>query len=66
MDGLSWTDLDTGEHRVMAMLADGVSPELCDPVVLLTLRRIGLVRGGRLTTSGEQLLSEAVRHAFAA
>jgi hypothetical protein len=66
MDGLSWTDLDTGEQRVMAMLADGVSPELCDPVALLTLRRIGLVRGARLTTSGEQLLSEAVRHAFAA
>jgi hypothetical protein len=66
MDGLSWTDLDAGEQRAMAMLADGVSPELCDPVCLLTLRRIGLVRGARLTTSGEQLLSEAVRHAFAA
>jgi hypothetical protein len=66
MDGLSWTDLDAGEQRVMAMLADGVSPELCDPVALLTLRRIGLIRGARLTLSGEQLLSEAVRHAFAA
>jgi hypothetical protein len=50
----------------MAMLADGVSPELCDPVALLTLRRIGLIRGARLTASGEQMLSEAVRHAFAA
>jgi hypothetical protein len=66
MDGLSWTDLDAGEQRAMAMLADGVSPELCDPVALLTLRRIGLVRGARLTPNGEQLLSEAVRHAFAA
>ena len=66
MDGLSWTDLDAGEQRVMAMLADGVSPELCDPVALLTLRRIGLIRGARLTLRGEQLLSEAVRHAFAA
>jgi hypothetical protein len=66
MDGLSWTDLDAGEQRVLAMLADGVSSELCDPVALLTLRRIGLVRGARLTASGEQLLSEAVRHAFAA
>lgn len=66
MDGLSWTDLDTSEQRAMAMLADGVSSELCDPVALLTLRRIGLVRGARLTISGEQLLSEAVRRAFAA
>jgi hypothetical protein len=66
MDGLCWTDLDAGEQRAIAMLADGVSPELCDPVSLLTLRRVGLVRGARLTASGEQLLSEAVRHAFAA
>ena len=66
MDGLSWTDLDASEQRAMAMLADGVSSELCDPVALLTLRRIGLVRGARLTISGEQLLSEAVRRAFAA
>jgi hypothetical protein len=52
MEGLSWTDLDAGEQRAIAMLADGVSPELCDPVALLTLRRIGLVRGARLTASG--------------
>jgi hypothetical protein len=66
MDGLSWDDLDASEQRVVAMLADGVSTELCDPVALMTLRRIGLVSVARLTVSGEQLLSTAVRRAFAA
>jgi hypothetical protein len=65
MDGISWTDLDADEQRAIAMLAE-VSTELCDPVALLTLRRIGLVRGFRLTPAGEQLLSAAVRSAFAA
>jgi hypothetical protein len=66
MDGISWTDLDANEQRVISMLADGVSTDLCDPVALLTLRRIGLIKGARLTASGEQLLSAAARHAFAA
>jgi hypothetical protein len=66
MDGISWTDLDANEQRVISMLADGVSTDLCDPVALLTLRRIGLIKGARLTASGEKLLSAAVRHAFAA
>jgi len=66
MDGISWTDLDSNEQRAIAMLADGVSTDLCDPVALLTLRRIGLVSGASLTTSVEQLLSAAVRRAFAA
>jgi hypothetical protein len=44
MDGLSWDDLDPSEQRVMAMLADGVSTELCCPVALMTLRRMELVR----------------------
>jgi hypothetical protein len=66
MDGLSWDDLDSSEQRAIAMLADGVSTDLCDPIAILTLTRIGLVRGPSLSTSGEQLLSEAVRRAFAA
>jgi hypothetical protein len=66
MDGLSWDDLDASEQRVMAMLADGVSTELCDPAALMTLRRIRLVSVDRLTASGEHLLSTAVRRAFAA
>ena len=66
MDELSWEDLDVSEQRAIAMLADGVSSDLCDPVALLTLTRIGLIRGFRLTTGGEQLLTAAVRRAFAA
>ena len=66
MDGISWTDLDGHEQRAIAMLADGVSTNLCDPVALLTLRRVGLVSRSRLTPAAEQMLSEAIRKAFAA
>src|ERR1700730_15475847 len=66
MDGISWTDLDADEQRVIAMLADGVSCELCDPVALLTLKRIGFIKGFRLTLQAEQMLAAAVRRAFAA
>jgi hypothetical protein len=66
VDGISWTDLDSDEQRAIAMLAEGVSTEFCDPVALLTLRRIGLVSCSRLTPAAEQLLSAAVRRAFAA
>ena len=66
MDGISWTDLDADEQRVTAMLAEGASTDLCDPVALLTLQRIGLVRGSRLTLAAEQMLSEATPNAFAA
>jgi hypothetical protein len=66
MDGFSWTDLDSDERRVIAMLGDGVSAELCDPVALLTLKRIGLVKGSRLTPEAEQLVATALLHEFAA
>jgi hypothetical protein len=66
MDGLSWSDLDANEQRAIAMLADGVSTDLCDPVALLTLRRIGLVSVSRLTPVAEQMLSAAVRQSLAA
>jgi hypothetical protein len=66
MDGISWTDLDSAEQRAIAMLADGVSPELCDPIALLTLKRIGFVKGSGLTLQAEQMLAVAVRRAFAA
>jgi hypothetical protein len=66
MDGISWTDLDAAEQRTIAMLADGVTTDFCDPVALLTLRRIGLIRGSRLTPAGEKMLAVAVRRAFAA
>jgi hypothetical protein len=66
MDGISWTDLDAAEQRTIAMLADGVTTDFCDPVALLTLRRIGLIRGSRLTPAGEKMLVVAVWCAFAA
>lgn len=66
MDGIGWTDFDVDEQRTLAMLADGVSTELCDPVALLTLTRLGFIRRSRLTLAAEQLLSAAVRQAFAA
>jgi hypothetical protein len=66
MDGISWTDLDEYEQRVIAMLMDGVSADLCEPVALLTLKRVGLVKGSQLTPAAEQLLAEAAGQAFAA
>jgi hypothetical protein len=64
MEDLAWSDLDTDEQRAIAMLAQGISLDFCDPVALLTLRRIGLVRGSRLTFAAEQMLSSAVRIEF--
>jgi hypothetical protein len=66
MEDISWTDLDADEQRAIAMLAENASTDLCDPVAMLTLQRIGLVRGSRLTLAAEQMLSKAVRNAFAA
>jgi hypothetical protein len=66
MDGISWTDLDEAEQRTIAMLMDGVSTDLCDPVALLTLKRVGLIKGSQLTPAAEQLLAEAAWNAFAA
>jgi hypothetical protein len=64
MNDLAWSDLDTDEQRAIAMLSQGISPDFCDPVALLTLRRIGLVKGSRLTFASEQMLSSAVRSEF--
>jgi hypothetical protein len=65
MDGISWTDLDTDEQRVIAMLRDGISAESCDPVALLSLKRIGLIKGSRLTPEAERMLSAALLLEFA-
>ena len=66
MDGILWTDLASDEQRAIAMLGAGVSVKLCDPVALLTLIRIGFVRGSRLTPAAEQLRRAAVLHELAA
>ena len=60
MDGVSWTDLDPDEQRAIALLGAGVSVELCDRVALLTLARLGLVRGGQLTPAADQLRRAAI------
>ena len=44
------------------MLAAGASADLCDPVALLTLTRIGLVKGLRLTPAADQLQQAALLH----
>jgi hypothetical protein len=66
MDGISWTDLDADEQRAIAMLADGLSTELCDPIALRTLKRIGFIKGSELTQQAEHMLAAGVRRAFAA
>jgi hypothetical protein len=66
MDDISWNDLDSDEQHAIAMLAEGISTDFCDPIALLTLKRIGFIRGSRLTPTGEKILAAAVRRAFAA
>jgi hypothetical protein len=66
MDDISWNDLDSDEQHAIAVLAEGVSTDFCDPIALLTLKRIGFIRGSRLTPAGEKMLAAAVRRAFAA
>ena len=65
MDGISWTDLDADEQRVIAMLRDGITGESCDPVALLSLNRIGFIKGSRLTPEAEKMLSAAFLLEFA-
>ena len=45
MEGISWADLNRDEQRAIAVLGAGLSIELCDPLALLILRRLGLVVG---------------------
>ena len=66
MDGISWTDLDSDEQRVIAMLGAEVSAELCDPVALLTLTRLGLVTRLRLTPAADRLRRAAILQELAA
>jgi len=55
MEGILWTDLDADEQRALAILGAGLSIELCDPVALLTLRRLGLIVGTHLTAAAHEL-----------
>ncbi|MFK4723357.1 hypothetical protein ABIE89_004457 [Bradyrhizobium niftali] len=55
MEGILWTDLDADEQRALAILGAGLSIELCDPIALLTLRRLGLIVGSHLTAAAHEL-----------
>lgn len=57
---ISWADLDSDEQRAIAILGAGLSIELCDPLALLTLRRLGLVVGFHLTTAGDNLRRDTI------
>lgn len=60
MDGISWADLDRDEQRAIAILGAGLSIELCSPLALLTLGRLGLTVGSHLTVTGDTLRRDAV------
>ena len=60
MEGILWTDLDADEQRALAILGAGLSIELCDPVALLTLRRLGLIVGSHLTAAAHELRRRVV------
>jgi hypothetical protein len=61
--GMIWTRTSSTRLRCWP---EGVSTDFCDPIALLTLKRIGFIRGSRLTPTGEKMLAAAVRRAFAA
>jgi hypothetical protein len=60
MEGISWADLDADEQRAIAILGAGLSIELCDPVALLTLRRLGLILSSHLTAAAHDLRRDVV------
>ena len=66
MAGILWSDLDPDEQRTIAVLGAGVSCSLCDPVALLSLARLGLVKRGQLTPAADQLRKAAILQEMAA
>lgn len=60
MEGIASADLDADEQRALAILGAGLSIELCDPVALLTLRRLGLTIGSSHLTAAAHELRRAV------
>lgn len=65
MKDISWSDLDNDERRAIAVLGAGLSIEMCDPLALLTLRRIGLIEGSHLTAAADDLRRDAVSKSVA-
>lgn len=60
MKGIPWTDLDAEEQRAIAILGAGLSIELCDPVALSRLKRLGLIAGSQLTAAAHELRRRVV------
>jgi len=60
IDDISWADLTPTEQRAIAVLAAGMSRELCDAFALRTLKRFGLVKGSGLTPKAEELRRAAI------
>jgi len=60
MDDISWTDLNPAEQHAIAVLGAGMPVGLCDAAVVRSLKRVGLVRGSRLTRKAERLRKEAI------
>jgi hypothetical protein len=60
MENIAWADLDADEQRAVAILGAGLSIELCSPLALLTLGRLGLTIGSHLTAAGQNLRTDAV------
>jgi hypothetical protein len=59
MDDISWTDLNPAEQYAIAALGAGISAEVCDSAALITLKRVGLIRGTELTPKAEYLRKAA-------
>jgi hypothetical protein len=60
MDGICWADLDAVEQDALENLREGLPIVSCDPVAVLTLRRIGFIRAAaELSPEAEKLLAEA-------
>ncbi|MET4174726.1 hypothetical protein ABIB99_005832 [Bradyrhizobium sp. LA6.1] len=60
MKGIPWTDLDVEEQRAIAILGAGLPIELCDPVALPRLKRLGLIAGSHLTAAAHELRRRVV------
>jgi hypothetical protein len=60
MDCISWSDLNPAEQHALAVLAVGISADLCDPTALSMLKRARLISGARLTAKAQQLRKAAI------
>ena len=60
MRDVSWNDLKPAEQHAVAVLAVGISIDLCDRMALQTLERARLIRGACLTAKAQKLRKAAI------